>query len=117
MSNLAPLAKVIEHIVEVLSKVVIHNAFHELEDPGAVLVVHQAVVENTKDFMHKEPDHGALALQRLLLEQQAALDYSGEVPKVERVVGFGRGGQEVLHCFFVDLAEEWGQLRKKNGNT
>lgn len=45
---------------KVLLEMLLHNIAYECEEPGSVLVVHKAVIEDAVHFVYKKPDHCSL---------------------------------------------------------
>ncbi len=68
------LFKMIKHLVKGLFEVIFEDTVHQLVEPCAIFVIHQAVIVDTEDFVDKQADHSAFVLQRLFLQQQTALD-------------------------------------------
>jgi len=83
--------------------VVFENTVHHIVEPCSVFVIHKTVIVNTEDLMDKQPYHRTFVFQRLLLQQQAALDNTGEVPKIERIVRLGWSWKQVVHGFLIHL--------------
>lgn len=69
----------IEDLVKGLFEVIFEDAGHQPEEPCSVFVIHKTVVEYTEDLMDKQAYHSMLVLQRLLPEQQAALNDAREI--------------------------------------
>ena len=105
VTYLTSLLQVIKHLNKILFEVIVEDVVHQLVEPSPVFVVHQTVVVDTEDLVDKQAYHGVFVLQRLLLQQQAALDDAWEVPQVERVVRLGWSWKQVLHGFLIHLWE------------
>lgn len=74
------LFQVIKDLLKRLFEMIFDDAVHQIEEPGSIFVIHQSVVEDTVDLVDKQPDHCMFVFQRLLLQQQAALNDPGEIP-------------------------------------
>lgn len=74
ITDLFAFFQVIKHLLEGLVEVTFEDTGHELVEPRLIFVVHQPVVVDTENLVDKQADHGLLAIQRVLLQQQAALD-------------------------------------------